>query len=1551
MKKILGLDLGTNSIGWALINQDEKNNTGEIIKVGSRIIPMSEDILGKFDSGITESDTAKRTTFRGVRRLRERNLLRRERLHRILNIIGFLPEHYAREIDFEKRLGQYLNETEPKIAYRLNDETKGFEFIFKNSFSEMVEDFKKYQPALLEDGRKVPYDWTIYFLRNKALTQKIEKEELAWLLLNFNQKRGYYQLRGEDEEETPNKLVEYHSLLVTDVVDSGDRKGKDEIWYNVVLENGWIYRRISKTKLDWVGKIKEFIVTTDLNEDGSIKKDKEGKEKRSFRAPLEGDWTLLKKKTEFDIERSGKTVGTFIYEHLLENPKQKINGQLVRVVERKFYKEELTKILQTQLQYHAELKDLKLYEESIQELYENNDAHRDSISKKDFAHLFINDIIFYQRPLKSKKSLISDCKFENRSYLKDGIKVIEPIKCIAKSHPLFQEFRLWQWIQNLKIYEKATDKEVTNQFLNTEQDWEKLFEWLNDRKEVDHKALLNYLLKPLKLKVGNYRWNYVYDAVKDESKKYPCNKTRNAIASKLGNEKSKTFLTQENEIKIWELLYSIDSKEATEQALSANEKRDIKKQKPEQFSVYKLLVENGFTDEEINELKRARLDEKDYGSYSTKAIKKLLPLMRIGKYWDADAIHSQTKERIGKIINAEYDDTIRDRVRDKAINLREESDFKGLPLWLTSYIVYDRHSEDGDIKKWKTPQELEAYIKAFKQHSLRNPIVEQVITETLRVVKDIWNIYGEGKENFFDEIHIELGREMKNPAEMRKEMTNKITENENTNLRIKALIAELQYDQSVENVRPYSPSQQEILRIYEDGVLNAANDIPDDILKISKTAQPSKNDLIRYKLWLEQKYRSPYTGKIIPLNKLFTTEYEIEHIIPQSRFFDDSFSNKVICESEVNKLKDNQLGLEFIKAHKGEIVTLSYGATVEILSVEAYEKIVKDDFSKSRGKMKKLLLEDIPEKMVERQMNDTRYISKVVKNLLSNIVREEKNDEGTTSNNLLSSNGQITTALKQDWGLNDVWNELVAPRFERLNKLTNSTNFGSINEKINKFLPAVPLELSKGFNKKRIDHRHHAMDALVIACATRNHINYLNNQNALEKGKSKEQKQQKREDLKSILCYKKYNEGSESNYKWLFKKPWDTYTQDAKMILETTVVSFKQNLRVINKTTNRYQKWEVKNGIKEKVIATQTNGDSWAIRKPLHKDTVSGLVRLRFKKLVMLSVALENWEDIVDNDFRKHIKGLVDVTYDKKMLQKYFKDRKNIFKDEDVSKVVIYYWDKENVASRVKLDETFNTTKIGSITDTGIKAILFNHLNSEKYRNIKDEKGKEIAPETLAFSADGIDEMNKNIVALNGGKYHQPIFKVRTFEPKGNKFTVGETGNKKDKYVEAAKGTNLFFAIYKDEAGKRNYKTIPFNEVLASQKINAGTNTILSVPEINENGDSLLFQLSPNDLVFVPNEDERVNASLVDIKHLNKNQVSRIYKMVSSTGSECHFVQNNYSKEIIKNENGSNNKNERVKEYFNGIDLYDDKGKTVMIKDCCWKLQVNRVGDIVKIIK
>src|SRR5690554_279651 len=349
-KHILGLDLGTNSIGWALVQQSFENREGKILGMGSRIIPMDAGVLGKFAEGSSISQTAERTGYRGVRRLRERHLLRRERLHRVLNILSFLPEHYAQQIDFEKRLGQFKAETEPKLAWKKNDNKK-FEFLFQQSFVEMVADFK----AKGQDTR-IPYDWTIYYLRKKALSREISSQELAWIILNFNQKRGYYQLRGEEEEENPNKKVEFHSLRIIDVVADEQPNKKGETWYSLHLENGWIYRRSSKTPLDdWKDKKRDFIVTTDINEDGSEKLDKEGAVKRSFRAPKEDDWNLVKKKTENDLdnyiseyEQNNNgikgTVGAYIYDTLLNNPTQKIRGKLVRTIERKFYKAELKQI-------------------------------------------------------------------------------------------------------------------------------------------------------------------------------------------------------------------------------------------------------------------------------------------------------------------------------------------------------------------------------------------------------------------------------------------------------------------------------------------------------------------------------------------------------------------------------------------------------------------------------------------------------------------------------------------------------------------------------------------------------------------------------------------------------------------------------------------------------------------------------------------------------------------------------------------------------------------------------------------------------------------------------------------------------------------------------------------------------------------------------------------------------------------------------------------------------------------------------------------------------
>lgn len=1521
MSRILGLDLGTNSIGWALIEQDYQNKEGKILGMGTRVIPMSQDILGDFGKGNAVSQTKERTRFRSTRRLRERSLLRRERLHRVLHVLGFLPEHYAAYIDFEKRLGKFIEEAEPKIAYTTNwneeKQKNEYDFIFKNVFAEMLEDFRIHQPQMLvnEQGhpRLIPYDWTIYYLRKKALSQKIDKEALAWILLNFNQKRGYYQLRGEEEEETNNKLVEFHSLQIIDVLADEAPNAKGDTWYTLLLENGWRYRRSGKTPLfDWKGKIRDFIVTTELNDDGSVKTDKDGIEKRSFRAPSEDDWTLLKKKTEHDIDQSHQTVGTYIYDNLLRNPQQKIKGKLVRTIERKFYKEELRQILEKQQTFHPELKSEELYSDCVRELYRNNEGHRELLSGKDFVHLFLNDIIFYQRPLRSQKSSISNCSLEPafKYQNKDGIVQVKSLKSTPKSNPYYQEFRLWQWLFNLSVYRKEDDTNVTNDFLDNTEALEKLFNFLNNRKEIEQKPLIKYLLeqkgfkgKLLNAEVEKYRWNYV------EDKKYPCNETAALIRSRLERAGvPEDFLTRGLLQQLWHIIYSVTDKIDYEKALKT-------------FAQKHQLSEKAF----VESFRKFPPFKSEYGSFSEKAIKKLLPLMRLGTYWSWEGIDTGSRNRIEKLLTGEFDPTIKDRIREKLKSLTVEKDFQGLPLWMAQYVVYNRHSEAATAEKWETVADLEAYLKTFRQHSLRNPIVEQVITETLRVVKDIWEHYGRGSKDFFDEIHIELGRDMKNTAEERKRISNQVIENENTNLRIKALLAEMMNDGQTENVRPYSPMQQEILKIYEEGVLQSDIPISDDILKISKQSQPSSADLKRYKLWLEQKYRSPYTGDVIPLHKLFTPEYEIEHIIPQSRYFDDSFNNKVICEAVVNKLKDNNIGLAFIKKYHGYQIDRGPGQKpLKISQVSEYEDFVKQHYAKNRSKRNRLLMEEIPEKMIERQLNDTRYISKFVSSLLSNIVRSETNDDGVNSKYLIPGNGKITTQLKQDWGLHDIWNELILPRFERMNQLTSSSQFTAWNNNHQKFLPAIPLIESRGFSKKRIDHRHHAMDALVIACATRDHVNLLNNKHA---------DSPERFDLNRKLrivkksSYNDFRTGEviEKDVPSEFQKPWDSFTTDARDQLERIVVSFKQNLRVINKATNHYEKFSEKDGSLSKIKQVQ-EGINWAIRKPLHKDTVSGKVQLRRKKTVSLSVALDTIEDIVNKELRLAIQSLNNQGKDKKAVNKHFKDAGYQWNGTDISKVEIFYWDNDNVASRVMLDDTFDEKRIETITDTGIQKILLNHL--AKYKGRLDEKGKPIAASLLAFSPEGVEELNKNIRVLNGGKGHQPIFKVRTYEPMGNKFNVGLKGNKKSKYVVAAKGTNLFFAIYADENGRRNYETIPLNIVIERQKQGLSV-----VPEENEEGKRLLFQLSPNDLVYVPSEEERLDVGRINFEDI-KPQVNNIYKVVSFTTNRIFFVRQDVATSIVdKLEFSSLNKMERA------ID-------GTMIKEACIKLNVDRLGHI-----
>ncbi len=1547
-KKILGLDLGTNSIGWALIEHDFDKKEGTIKGLGSRIIPMSQDILGKFDSGVSISQTAERTGYRGVRRLIQRNLLRRERLLRVLNLLGFLPKHYAKTIDFEKHLGQFKGQTETKLNYRKNEEGK-HKFIFMDSFNEMASEFKKVQPLLFYnkangEETKIPLDWTIYYLRKKALTKKISKEELAWILLNFNQKRGYYQLRGEEEESNSGKLKEFYALKV-DKIEATEDKNAKGTWYNVVLENGWIYRRQSKESLEnWIGKIKEFIVTTSIDEENNPKLDKEGNIKRSFSAvDSEKDWIAIKKKTEQDIDQSNKTVGEYIYASLLTDPKQKIRGKLIKTIERENYKKELKTILKTQISFHPELKNKALYNSCIEELYPRNEAHINNIKEEDFSYLFIDDIIFYQRPLKSKKSTISDCPYETKTFIKKGEKETIGIKCISKSNPLYQEFRLWQFVQNLKIYKKTEkeDIDVSTQLFTSVNDWVDLFDFCNTKSEIEQKHILSFLESKkhfTKAEKVNYRWNY------PEDKKYPGNQTRVQLLNRLKkvtNVDANAFLTKEMEHKLWHIIYSVSDKQEFEQAIK-------------NFASRNNLDKESF---EKNFLKIPPY-KNEYGAYSEKAIKQLLTLMRIGKYWDKNAINIEVKERITSVITRletiDYekerisevaDDDVPIRLLKSFLPFKNQNPLQALNTYQACYAVYERHAEIGDILHWKTPKDIDVFLNNFKQHSLRNPIVEQVVTETLRVVRDIWKQYGKNKENFFSEIHVELGREMKNSSDKRKKISDRNQENENTNQRIKSILEELK-NESSNDIRPYSPSHQEILKIYEDGIyLNPEADFSklkeEDVKKIRKNNSPNKAEINKYKLWLEQGYTSPYTGEIIPLHKLFTTAYQIEHIIPQSRYFDNSLNNKVICESAVNEEKGNKTAYEYLKNNGGSIVELSQGKNTLLLTLENYEKHCNTYFKKNRTKLKNLLSEDIPEGFINRQLNDSRYISKLVKGLLSNVVRENGEKEAT-SKKLVPVTGAITSKLKQDWGLNDKWNEIISPRFKRLNDLTNSNDFGyEAKQLINGketgktfFRTQVPDEISRGFNKKRIDHRHHALDALVIACCTKDHSNYLNALNAEKNNFS----------LRNKLLIKNKNE----HYTKHFQLPWTNFSNDVKDKLEHTIISFKQNLRVINKTNNKTWQWRKNDdGNLKKILVKQEKGQNWAIRKPMHKETVSGKVAVKQLKKGESSLInyLNNWELIADKDVKNKVKSLA-VVFDKdlKTIKKNLKSNPIIIAGKKIEKIKVYEWSKNATATRIQLTEKFTRKQLEAVTDSGIRIILENHL-----KNYVDDNNKERFD--LAFNTDGIEELNKNIESLNNRKKHQPIHKVRVYE-EGTKFSIGETGQKSKKFVEAAQGTNLFFAIYwNEEQKKRVYETIPLNKVIAHQKWRANLNKEELKKEplipINHEKGKFLFDLSPNDLVYIPTEEELNNPNLVNLKNLNPTQINRIYKMVSSSSSECFFIKNTISSLIKKydsksklGELGSLNKLETT------ICI-----NQIRIKESCWKLKIDRLGNITNCIR
>ena len=237
---------------------------------------------------------------------------------------------------------------------------------------------------------------------------------------------------------------------------------------------------------------------------------------------------------------------------------------------------------------------------------------------------------------------------------------------------------------------------------------------------------------------------------------------------------------------------------------------------------------------------------------------------------------------------------------------------------------------------------------------LTNPVVKHTLVQMRKIINAIIKEYG--KPNYFS---VELTRELKNSFADRQAIRSAQLDNQEANIREKT----------------------EILEKFGE--------------QFSSITSIRKDALLRYRLFKQQGGVSPYTNKPIREDRIFDdNEYQIDHILPYSRSFNDSMSNKVLVETKSNQDKRNETPMEWL------------GGSERIQPLYAYLKSHYLPASKVRN----LLAREISDDFVSKDLNDTSYLSRLAKQLIEFYLLPE-------GKNCQTVPGQLTEKLRQFWDL------------------------------------------------------------------------------------------------------------------------------------------------------------------------------------------------------------------------------------------------------------------------------------------------------------------------------------------------------------------------------------------------------------------------------------------------------------------------------------------------------------------------------------------------------
>ena len=1104
MAKILGLDLGTNSIGWAIV--EKENNNFSLIDKGVRI--FSEGV--KSEKGVESSRAAERTGFRSARKLKYRRKLRKYETLKVLSINGMCPLSID-EVDDWKKSGFKQYPLNPEFLKWLRTD---------------------------EDENINPY-----VFRDKASKQKVTLYELGRAFYHIAQRRGFLSNRldqsaeGILEEHCPKiqalvedlnsndeillELKDY--FLETGILDANEKTGfakdLDEGDKKLVSLYKSIQAIIKKNENDFL-KAKEEIILRLNKKDvlGTVK----GKIKDISQAMLDGNF---------------KTLGQFFFS--LYN-KSKIRNQYTSREEH--YLEEFTIICKAQGIEGIigdELLPEKRYSALAKDLYK---------------------AIFFQRPLKSQKGLIGKCSFEKSK-----------TRC-AISHPDFEEYRMWTYLSTIKI---STQTEKTLRFLSQEEKQSLISKFLRKKDNFNFEDLAKELIpkgatfnfyKSAKAKEVNYLFNYKpFDTVAGSP-------VSASLKNIFGEDwKTKTISYKTNNSKGIEVERKVDYKDLWH--LLSVSTADIYLF---QYAKEKLELD----DKNAKAFSKIQL-KKDFASLSLNAITKILPYVREGLLYS----HAVFMANIEKIVdeNIWNNETQRKFIKNKISNIIETFTYEKSKLEIINGLIkeaknegfyYSKEAEQS--YKQSLSGKLEAFYKNFKIDNEEEktiifnnlyPIfiqqlkayeyikVKRLDEKVLDFIKGKNNdgeifcseekgteeekekrIYSRLKKLYHPSdievfkkkiIKDEFGNEkvvlgspltssIKNPMAMR--ALHQLRKVLNT------LIFEGQVDEKtiihIEMARELNDAnKRKGIQDYQNENKKNREEYAKDIRKLyfeecKKEIEPTEDDLLRYQLWLEQNKQEIYEdGRNISICDIIGTDpkYDIEHTIPRSRSQDNSQMNKTLCSQKFNRdIKGNKMPFE-LSNHQDILLRVAhwkeesdnFTREIEIISRSikaAATKEIKDKKIRRRhyltlkrdylkGKYERFIWEEPKVGFKNSQIPDTGIITKYSQAYLKSYFKRVE-----------SVKGGMVAEFRKIWGIQESFQE---------------------NDK-------------KYFHEKdRSKHTHHTIDAITIACMTKEKYDVLAN------AWTHEDKGQLGEARKLL---------AES-------KPWKTFKEDLKKIEEEILVS------------------------------------------------------------------------------------------------------------------------------------------------------------------------------------------------------------------------------------------------------------------------------------------------------------------------------------------------------------------------------------------------------------